>query len=141
MVQVNSSVSSQGNATWETLATTNTRRRYQLLHEEEMKIFAKNMFSVREREGMSSQGFLHILNSKVIQQYHTAMAQLTVTIYVSCVTPYLCITLKTNNCHRTVLFHSRCHNIFCFATQNTKTFQNINSSSWTTNFRTGRKIY
>ena len=64
-----------------------------------MKISAKNMFSVREREGMSSQGFLHILNSKVIQQYHTAMAQLNVTINVSCVTPYLCMTLKTNNCH------------------------------------------
>ena len=83
----------------------------------------QNMFTVREREYMSSQGFLHILNSKVIQQYHTAMAQLTVTINVSCVTPYLCITLQINNCHRTVLFHSRCHNIFCFATQNTKTFR------------------
>ena len=35
MVPVNISVSSQGNATWVTLATTNTRRRFYLLYEEE----------------------------------------------------------------------------------------------------------
>ena len=53
MVSVNFSVSSQGNATWVILATTNTRRRFYLLYVEER----------------ISQRFLHLLNSKVIRQY------------------------------------------------------------------------
>ena len=50
VVPVNFSVSSQGNdVTWVILATTSTRRRYYmyLLYEEERKMFARNIFSVR----------------------------------------------------------------------------------------------
>ena len=64
VVPVNFSVSSQGNAAWVILATTDTRRRSRKIlfavrgGEEDI---CQNIFSVR--------CICHILNSKVIQQY------------------------------------------------------------------------
>ena len=73
MVPVNFSVSSQGDATWVIFATTNTWRRSRkilvyLLHEEERKIFSKIYLVC-----LSTLWFLHILNSKVIQQYQIVL--------------------------------------------------------------------